>query len=219
MNSTLSLIRNKTSINFKTLISSSSLKKNILNETKSLSKDKNKKSKFNNKNKNLNSKKVYQENEIIEKYKINYKKTKKNKALNANEQNGNASSSTKDSSFTTEIKNIKIANIDFAFSLKNYCNYIPKKEEMKKQPSKRPCNFPTECFHGKNQFHNDIGNKGFLNIDENNFFNSNNDSYKIIERKDHILLNHLCNKNVNKKTITSLTIKYRNKNTTFLYFK
>ena len=115
--------------------------------------------------------------------------------------------------------NRKIIDINFDFSIKNYCNYRPKKEEMKEQPSKRPCNFPTECFHGDNQFHNDIGNKNFLNLQYNCYFNSNSDSYKIIERKDHILLNHLINKNNNKKTITSLTIKYRKKNTTFLYFK
>ena len=90
---------------------------------------------------------------------------------------------------------------------------------MRLQPSKKPCNFPTECFHGKNQFHNDIGNKDFLNLEKNTFFDCNSDCYKIIERKDHILLNHLCYKNVNKKVIISSTIKYRNKNTTFLYFK
>ena len=90
---------------------------------------------------------------------------------------------------------------------------------MKEQLSKRPCNFPTECFHGENQFHNEIGNKDFLNLERKVFFDSNSNCYKIIERKDHILLNHLCIKNVNKKTITSLAFKYRNKNTTILYYK
>ena len=90
---------------------------------------------------------------------------------------------------------------------------------MKQQPSKIPCNFPTECFHGENKFHNDIGNKDYLNLEKNSYFNMNSDSYKIIEKKDHILLNHFCIKNVNKQTINSLIIKYRNKNTTFLYFK
>jgi len=230
MNSTLSLTRNKTTINFKSLFSYSSIKNNnksFLNVKKSLSKGKIQNSKIN-RNKNLNSKIVYQENQSIDKYKININinyiknsKTKGNKNSNADE--GNASSSTKDSSFINENKNTKInnnnVNINFSFSIKNYCNYKPKKEEMKEQPSKIPCNFPTECFHGENKFHNNIGNKNFLNLENNSFFNSNSDSYKIIERKDHILLNHLANKNVNKKTITSLTIKYRNKNTTFLYFK
>ena len=225
MNSVSSLTRNKTAINFKSLISYYSLKNNsklFLNENKSLSKGKIQNSKFHNNNLNLNSKKVYQENQVIDKCKINnHKKAKENK--NENTDNENASSSTKDSSFITENKNTKInsnnVNNNFDFSIKNYCNYRPKKEEMKEKPSKKPYNFPTECFHGKNHFHNDIGNKEFLNVEINSFFNSNSDSYKIIERKDHILINHLCNKNVNKKAIVSLTIKNRNKNTTFLYFK
>ena len=226
MNSKLSLTRNKTAINFSNLISYYSIKNNnisFLNEKNSLSKGKIRNQKFNNKNKNLNSKKLYQENQIIEKYKnnINYIKEKENKI--SNKDTGNASSSTKDSSFITENKikknNSINVNIDFAFSIKNYCNYIPKKEEMKQQPSKIPCNFPTECFHGENKFHNDIGNKDYLNLEKNSYFNMNSDSYKIIEKKDHILLNHFCIKNVNKQTINSLIIKYRNKNTTFLYFK
>ena len=226
MDSTLSLTRNKTAINLKTLIlyySKKNNNKSFLHENKSLSKGKFENSKNNNKNKNLNHKKVYQENQSINKYKINVINIKIKENKNSNADTGNASSSTKDSSFITENKikknNSINVNIDFAFSIKNYCNYIPKKEEMKQQPSKIPCNFPTECFHGENKFHNDIGNKDYLNLEKNSYFNMNSDSYKIIEKKDHILLNHFCIKNVNKQTINSLIIKYRNKNTTFLYFK
>ena len=159
----------------------------------------------------------------MKKNKINNIGPKKNHDLNTDKGNENVSSSTKDSSFITENKNIKInskiVNINFAFSLKNYCNYKPKKEEMKEQPSKRQCNFPSECFHGENQFHSNISNKNFLNLEEKVFFNCKSDCFTIIERKDHILLNHLCIKNVNKKTITSLAFKYRNKNIIILYYK
>ena len=68
---------------------------------------------------------------------------------------------------------------------------------MREQPSKRQCNFPIECFHGENQFHSNISNKNFMNLEEKVFFNCKSDFFKIIERKDHILLNHLCIKNVN----------------------
>ena len=109
--------------------------------------------------------------------------------------------------------------INFQFSKKFYCNYYPKKKEMREKPDKKPTYFPNECFHGVNYFHNNIGNKEFLNLTNNSVYNNNIDEYKIIDRKDHILLNHLTNKNVNKKSINSITIKYRHKNATFLYYR
>ena len=145
---------------------------------------------------------------------------------NSKNNNENLNSITKDTSFNSALNNKtsnefnnKITKIDFSFSKKNYCNYIPKKNEMNEMADKKPCHFPIECYLGKNINHNEIGNKEFLDIREKNIFNSNNDSYKSIDRKDHLLLNHLCIKNNNKKIINSFTIKYRHKNTTFLYFK
>ena len=145
---------------------------------------------------------------------------------NSKNNNENLNSITKDTSFNSALNNKtsnefnnKITKIDFSFSKKNYCNYIPKKNEMNEMADKKPCHFPIECYLGENINHNEIGNKEFLDIREKNIFNSNNDSYKSIDRKDHLLLNHLCIKNNNKKIINSFTIKYRHKNTTFLYFK
>ena len=89
---------------------------------------------------------------------------------------------------------------------------------MKDKADKKPCHFPTETFHGINSFHNEIGNKEYLILKDNNIFNSNTDSYKNIDKKDHILLNHLFQKIVNKKIINSFTIKYRHKNSTFIYY-
>ena len=146
-------------------------------------------------------------------------KQKKNKdILVPNMDNENASASTKDSS----LNSIKFGNenkkINFQFSKTFYCNYYPKKKEMREMPDKKPTYFPNECFHGVNYFHNEIGNKEFLNLTNNSIYNNNIDEYKIIDRKDHLLLNHLTNKNVNKKSINSITIKYRHKNATFLYY-
>ena len=109
-------------------------------------------------------------------------------------------------------------NIDFSFSKKNYCNYYPKIKEMREYTDKKPTNFQIECYHGVNQIQNNIGNKKYLFL-ENDIF-SGDYSNKKIERKDHILLNHLCQKQKNKKTIiNSVVFKYRHKNCTFLYYK
>ena len=127
-------------------------------------------------------------------------------------------SSTKESSLISMTKK-NDTFIDFAFSKKNFCNYIPKKDEMRNSADKKPCHFPIECFHGINKIHNEIGNKEYLTLKNKSVFNSNNDSYKNIDRKEHFLLNHLCQKYVDKKLINSFTIKYRHKNATFVYYK
>ena len=137
----------------------------------------------------------------------------------------NNSISTKNSSIISSLPIKKISkdnnkNINFDYSKKNYCNYIPKEKEMREKAEKIPCHFPIECYHGINQIHNNIGKKEFLNLSENNiFFSMKNDSYKSIDKKDHLLLNHLCVKFSNKIIIKSFTIKYRHKNATFVYYK
>ena len=105
--------------------------------------------------------------------------------------------------------------INFAFSKKNYCNYFPKLTDMNIKPSQKPQFFPIQIFLGINKFHNEIGDKHYLNIKES-IFCSENDSYKILNQKDHIFLNHLLQKNF--KTV-STTIRYRHKNITFVYYK
>ena len=127
--------------------------------------------------------------------------------------------STKDSSLLS-VKKKNDKNLNFAFSLKNYCNYYPKKDEMRGMADKKPCHFPSKCFLGVNQFHNEIGKKDFLYLTDNSIYNNTYDSYKIIERKDHLILNHYLHKNVNNnKIINSFTVKYRHKNSTFIYYK
>jgi hypothetical protein len=110
-------------------------------------------------------------------------------------------------------------NLNFHYSKKNYCNYYPKKNEMREKADKIPTFFPIECFNGVNHYHNEIGNKEFLNLTDNSIYNNNIDSYKIIDRKDHLLLNHFCYKIVKTNVINAFTVKYRNKNVTFLYYK
>ena len=142
---------------------------------------------------------------------------KRESCLKSNKQKDN--SSTKESSFFTLDNNVTKKNIDFSFSKKNYCNYYPKLNEMKEKAAKKPFHFPMECFHGVNQFHKKIGSKEYLILDENNTFNSKNESYKVIDKKDHIFLNHLIKKTSKINSNNSVTIRYRCKNTTFIYYK
>ena len=137
-------------------------------------------------------------------------------SFNENTSQGLSTKSTLISDLKSKRKSTDIIN--FSFSQKNYCNYLPTKDELRTKPQKKPSNFPIECFLGVNRNHNEIGNKEFLNLKDMCVFNSNNDSYKIIDRRDHLLLNHLCQKNFGKKIVNSFTVKYRHKNTTFLYY-
>ena len=156
---------------------------------------------------------------------------KKNASLNID--NKNLSISTKDSSLTSinrtfitkkseKLDKSKIEakndDIDFAYSKKNYCNYYPKKGELRSMADKKPFYMPSYCYQGVNHSHNKLGKEEYLNIKED-IFSSNNDAYKSIERKDHILLNHLCQKVKNGNLINSFTIRYRHKNATFVYYK
>ena len=69
--------------------------------------------------------------------------------------------STKDFSLVSS-KRKSNGNINFYYSLKNFCNYYPTKKEMMEKADKKPTFFPTECFNGVNYFHNLIGQKEFL---------------------------------------------------------
>ena len=142
-------------------------------------------------------------------------KNQEKKIINI-EGDRNQSINTKDTTLTI-LNRTKL--IDFSFSKKNYCNYYPNKNEMRERADKLLCHFPTECFHDVNHEHNRIGNKDFLVLKESSVYNSNNDSYKNIDIKDHIFLNHLYQKNVNNTIINSSTIRYRHKNVTFIYYK
>ena len=154
-------------------------------------------------------------------------KYKNNIPLNID--NKNLSISTKDSSLTSinktffskksdKLDKTKNDDIDFAFSKKNYCNYYPKKGELKNVVDQKPMFMPTYCYQGVDHSHNKLGKEEYLTIKED-IFSSNNDAYKRIERTEHILLNHLCQKVKNENVINSFVIRYRHKNATFVYYK
>ena len=146
------------------------------------------------------------------------KKIKETKNSNISTiEDKNDSLNTKDSTTASFLKTPK--TINYIFSKKNYCNYYPKRGEMRERVDKVPCHFPIHCFHGVDQHHNEIGKIEYLCLKDDNIFNSNNDSYKIIDKKDHLLLNHICQKNVYKNIINSFTFRYRHKNATFVYYK
>ena len=139
-----------------------------------------------------------------------------NKIVNNNINNEDKinNMSTNDS-LTISITKAQKNYINFAFSKKNYCNYFPKLTDMNIKPSQKQQFFPIQIFLGINKFHNEIGDKHYLNIKES-IFCSENDSYKVLNQKDHIFLNHLLQKDF--KTF-STTIRYRHKNITFVYYK
>ena len=154
--------------------------------------------------------KKFIKNNIIDKYdKIVNNKININCHINNKEQIFNI--------YTKNDLNISIYNgqIDFKYSKKNFCNYIPKQKEMNYKPSKKPNFFPIEILFGINKFINEIGNKDYLCLKES-IFSKENDSYKTINKKEHYLLNHFLQKNT--KT-NSITFRYRHKNATFIYYK
>ena len=175
-----------------------------------------------------NKKKIYQKTFLFEINKnfVNSKFSCKkiNQILNGNRTlygNKNVNIDTHLSNMSTNdslsLLLIKTKNtyVNFEFSKKNFCDYIPKKNEMKDKASQKPSFFPEETFLGINRFQNEIGSKDYLCI-KDYFFCSKNDSYKIIDKKPHFLTNHFLYK---KNKIQAVNIRYRHKNVVFVYFK
>ena len=159
----------------------------------------------------------------------NEKSTKNLNEKNINSNNNNSSTCTTDSSSTnkddssltiinnTENKAFK----NFDFSKKNYCNYYPQNNEMNNGAAKKPLYFSIDLFLIINKSHNNIGNNNYLELKEDEIFSNNNYSYKKIDKKDHLLLNHYCQRksNINKGILNSMILRYRHKNVTFIYYK
>lgn len=139
---------------------------------------------------------------------------KKNVNRNVNDEEILTHMNTKDSLSLLSQKKQNCA-LNFSYSKKNYCNYFPKETDMRSKPSQKPSSFPIETFLGSNESYNKIGNKEFIDI-KGNIFCSENDSYKVINSKQHELLNHFLQKNCK---ISSISFRYRYKNSTFIYYK
>ena len=127
------------------------------------------------------------------------------------------------------INNIKVKKSEPSENMKNimknYTNLYPKQEEMKVKSSTIPSLYNKIFNININSFQNKIGSEKYLKLYENNTL-SDNLSYKRINYYKHIYINHQQNRIINKtnkyyntKTIiTSLVSRFRNKQTTFLYF-
>ena len=105
-------------------------------------------------------------------------------------------------------------DLNFLVAKKNFCNYYPPEIEMNLEPSQKPSSFPTQICLEKKKDQNEIGNKEFLELKEK-YFCSENDSYKILNKTENQLLNHFFQKN---SKINSISIRYRHKNSTFVYY-
>ena len=139
---------------------------------------------------------------------------KKNVNRNINDEEILTHMNTKDSLSLLSPKKQNCA-LNFSYSKKNYCKYFPKETDMRNKPGQKPSSFPIETFLGSNESHNKIGNKEFIDI-KGNTFCSENDSYKVVNSKQHELLNHFLQKNCK---ISSISFRYRHKNSTFIYYK
>ena len=111
---------------------------------------------------------------------------------------------------------------------KIYSNYIPNRDELKENIPELPIQYKSCININLYSNQNKIGNKKFIFIREKNIL-SDNISFKNIGIIYHDLVNHLNlnnkqfisnnNKYKNKNIITSVSSRYRDKYTTFVYYK
>ena len=107
-----------------------------------------------------------------------------------------------------------------------YSNYIPNKDELKNKIPKLPIQYKSCININLSSKQNSIGNNKFIKIHEKNIL-SDNISFKNIQNVNHELIDHLnINNNQFKKNnrihecnIYSVSSRYRQKFTTFVYYK
>ena len=108
---------------------------------------------------------------------------------------------------------------------KIYSNYIPNKDELKENIPELPIQYKSCININLYSNQNKIGNNKFIRVREKNIL-SDNISFKNIGIIYHDQVNHLnlnnkqfTNNNKYKNSITSVTSRYRDKYTTFVYYK
>ena len=110
---------------------------------------------------------------------------------------------------------------------KIYSNYMPNKDELKEKIPELPIQYKSCININLYSNQNKIGNNKFIHIREKNIL-SDNISFKKIEIIYHDRVNHLNlnnkqfinNNNIKyKNIITSVSSRYRDKYTTFVYYK
>ena len=121
----------------------------------------------------------------------------------------------------------KVVNIEFQNAQNNYCNYIPKKNEMNELTHKAPEEYKLTKNLDKKIRQNRIGNDNYYYPEEENRLGDNY-SYKKIKSVKSEQINHMNYKINSKKNeklkekkpiITSLVCRHRLKFTTFVYYK
>ena len=134
------------------------------------------------------------------------------KATRANTTNNEENERTKSKKYLCKSKN------NSSIRLKNYSNYIPKKDEYLGKVDKMTFKSKS-CLNFSEK---KIGNDKFMNVHEKNIL-SDNISYKkidIVPNTDigHINIKNILNKN-KRQFISSVPVRYRQKYTTFVYYK
>ena len=152
-----------------------------------------------------------------------------NKTVEERISTGNSSNITENNDIRKSSKKFYDKSKNFSYlKQKIYSNYFPSKNELKEKIPELPIQYKS-CIN-MNLFskQNSIGNTNFIKIRENNIL-SDNISFKNIENISHGQINHLNvnnkqfqnnnNNRNNKKIICSVSSRYRNKYTTFVYYK
>ena len=137
---------------------------------------------------------------------------------------GNSSNLTENNEITKLSKKSLIKCKNFScLSHKIYSNYKPSKEELKENIPELPFLYKSCININLHSNQNNIGNAKFIKVREKNIL-SDNISFKNIENIHHEQINHL-NVNINQfindsdKMIFSVSSRYRQKFTTFVYYK
>ena len=167
----------------------------------------------------------------------NYIDTRRKKEKNNNKEKSNRKSLSCKSNNNSDDPNKKLdfnRRISFMFPQEFYSTYFPLKEEMKNMPHKIPGLYKIKLELNKEK---DKDEKEFYNENEEYSINTSDlDLKKILSKGElrerneifnrvsnlmNIFYNHLHSKEtiLKKTTISSITSRYRFKNTTFLYYK
>ena len=139
---------------------------------------------------------------------------------------GNSSNITENNEISKHSKKLfKSRNYSY-LKKKIYSNYIPNKDELKDKIPKLPIQYKSCININLSSKQNNIGNNKFIKIHEKNIL-SDNISFKKIQSINHEQIDHL---NINNKqfkkdnriyinNICSVSSRYRQKFTTFVYYK
>ena len=170
---------------------------------------------------------TYNENGIINNYIDTTNLDKEAKNIEEKTTTGNSSNLTENHELSKYSKKFFVKSKNYSYlKQKVYSNYIPNKDELKDKIPELPIQYKSCININLFSKQNSIGNNKFIKIQEKNIL-SDNISFKKIENVYHEQINHLNINNkqfqnsnrIYKNIICSISSRYRQKYTTFVYYK